>query len=124
MGAERAKPARLPRGVIVLGLLLYAGAFVSPVVGAVVPARLLAGQSRPLYLCYGLLIAILATGLLRRRRWAWFSTLAFVAINAYYLVSEALIGARNTVFALSILAVIGAYLLWPNVRAAYTKREM
>ena len=83
----------------------------------------LVGQSRGLYLCYGLLIGILATGLLRRRRWAWFSTLAFLIISAYYVLLTTPLNAGNAVVGLSVIAASAAYLLWPGVRAAYLQRE-
>ena len=116
------KRRAVPRGVIVLGLLLYVGAFVSAVVAAA-PAGALANLPRWVYLLYALVLAILATGLLRRRRWAWFAMLAFVATNAYYLLLGTAQRGQNTIVALTILAIVAAYLFWPGVRSAYLERD-
>jgi hypothetical protein len=106
-----------------LGLLFYVGAFISIMAALVIPAGKLVGQSQAIYLLYGLLMGVLATGLLRRRRWAWFSTLAFLAINAYYVRATTALHAGNTVVSLSLIAITAAYLLWPGVRAAFLQRE-
>ncbi len=116
------KRRAVPRGVIVLGLLLYVGAFVSAVVAAA-PAGALANLPRWVYLLYALVLAILATGLLRRRRWAWFAMLAFVATNTYYLLLGTAQRGQNTIVALTILAIVAAYLFWPGVRSAYLERD-
>jgi hypothetical protein len=115
-GKQRRKT---PRGVLVLGLLLYAGAFVSAAAGLVVPADLLAGVPRWVLLLGALACAILATGLVRRRRWAWFATLTFVAVNAYYLLLGTATRGQNTIVGTTILAIVAGYLLWPKVRAAF-----
>ena len=116
------KRRAVPRGVIVLGLLLYVGAFVSAVV-AVAPAGALANLPRWVYLLYALVLAILATGLLRRRRWSWFAMLAFVATNGYYLLLGTAQRGQNSIVALTILAIVAAYLFWPGVRSAYLERD-
>ncbi len=113
---------KLPRGIIVLGALLYAGAFVSFAAGAIVPGAVLAGLPRWVLLFGALACAILATGLLRRRRWAWFAALAFVVVNAYYLLLGAAERGQNTLVGGTILAVVAAYLLWPGVRSAFLAR--
>ena len=112
-----------PRGVILLSLLLYAGAFVSAVAAAVIPATTLGGLPRWVYLLYALVLTVLATGLLRRRRWAWFAALAFVAINGYYLLLGTAERGQNSIVGLTILAVVAAYLLWPGVRSVYLSRD-
>jgi hypothetical protein len=114
---------RVPRGVIVLGLLFYIGAFVSIMAGLVIPMSKLVGQSRAMYILYGVLIGILATGLLRRRRWAWFSTLAFLVVNAYYVRVITPLDTASTVVSLSLIAFTAAYLLWPGVRAAFLQHN-
>src|SRR3954449_772625 len=93
---------RVPRGVIVIGLLFYIGAFVSIMAGLVIPPSKLVGQSRGIYLLYGVLIGVLATGLFRRWRWAWFSTLAFLAVNAYYVRVMTPLDTASTVVSLSL----------------------
>ena len=113
---------KLPRGVIVLGLLLYCGSVISLMAGAVVPAELLAGLPRWVLLFEALVCAILATGLLLRRRWAWFAALAFVAVNAYYLVLGAAERGQNTLVGGTLLAIVAAYLLRPGVRSIFLQR--
>ncbi len=121
--SSRSTRQRVPRGALVLGLLFYIGAFVSIMAGLVIPPSKLVGQSRAIYLLYGVLIGILATGLLRRRRWAWFSTLAFLVINAYYVRVITPLDTWSTVVSLSLIAIAAAYLLWPGVRAAFLQRD-
>ncbi len=116
------KRRKTPRGVLLLGLLLYAGAFVSAAAGLVVPDDLLAGVPRWVLLLGALACAILATGLVRRRRWAWFATLAFVAVNAYYLLLGTATRGQNTIVGTTVLAVAAGYLLWPKVRATFLHR--
>lgn len=106
----------VPRGVIVLGLLLYVIAFMSVGVAAAIPE---VGVPRGILLLYAAATATLATGLFRRRRWAWFSTLAFVLVNGYYLLLGTAQRGQNTAIGLTVLAVVAGYLLWPGVRGAY-----
>jgi len=127
IGAEPGAPAHgrderraVPRGVIVLGLLLYTIAFISVAVALFIPA---VGLPRWILLLYGLATATLATGLFRRRRWAWFSMLAFVLVNGYYLLLGTAQRGQNTAVGLTVLAVIAAYLLWPGVRGAYLEQQ-
>ena len=120
-GSSRRRAA--PRGVIVLSLLLYTGAFISAAAAAVVPADVLRGLPRWIYLLYALVLTVLATGLLRRRRWAWFAALTFVAINGYYLLLGIAERGQNSIVGLTILTVIAAYLLWPGVRSVYLRRD-
>jgi hypothetical protein len=109
----------VPRGVIVLGLLLYAGALVSAAAGAVLSPAALAGIPRWVPLLGGLVLAILATGLFRRRRWAWYSMLAFIVVSGFYLLRGTAERGQNTIVGLTILSIIAAYLLWPKVRSVY-----
>ncbi len=112
-----------PRGVIVLALLLYVGAFVSAVTAAVVATPLLGGVPRSILLLGAFASAVLATGLLRRRRWAWFATLVFVAINGYYLLLATALRGQNSILGLTILTAVAAYLFWPSVRSVYLRRD-
>ena len=109
-------------GVILLGVLLYTGAGVVALAGLVVPAANLSGLPRGLLLLYALVLGILATGLLRRRRWAWFAMLAFVVVNGYYLLLGAAAFGQNIAFGLGLLAAIATYLLSPGARSAFLKR--
>ena len=113
----------VPRGVIVLGLLLYAGALVLAATGLVLGAAQLEGVPRWVPLLGALVLAVLATGLFRRRRWAWFSMLAFVGVSAFYLLRATAERGENTIVGLTILALIAGYLLWPDVRGVYLHGE-
>ncbi len=119
---EEATTRRLPRGVILLALLLYGGAFVSAAAGLVVPAVMLAGVPRWVLLLSGLVTGTLATGLLLGRRWAWFSTLAFIAVNAYYLALGTIQRGQNMLLGGTVMALVAGYLLWPSVRAFFLRQ--
>jgi hypothetical protein len=118
--AER--PARrVPRGVILIAVLLIAGAFFVGGLGVLVPDQALAtiGVPRSLMLVGSLITGLLAYGLLRLRRWAWAATLSFLIVNAYFLLLSALtIGAPQYV-GFGLLLLIAAYLLLPSVRAVF-----
>jgi hypothetical protein len=101
--------------------VLYTGAFVSAVAALVAPAELLGSVPRWIVLLGAFLTATLPTGLLLRQRWAWFATLAFVAVNAYYLFLGATVRGDNILIGGSVLAVVAGYLLWPDVRAAFLR---
>jgi uncharacterized membrane protein len=122
-GEEKRRRRVVPRGAIVLGLLLYAGALVSMATGLVLETADLAGVPRWVPLLGALVLAVLATGLFRRRRWAWFSMLAFVGVSAYYLLRATAERGQNTAIGLTLLAVIAGYLLWPGVRAVYLRGD-
>ncbi len=109
----------VPRGMIVLGLLLYAGALISAAAGLVLGVAELDGVPRWVPLLGAVVLAILATGLFRRRRWAWFSMLAFVGVSAFYLLRATAERGENTIIGLTILALIAGYLLGPRVRTMY-----
>ena len=109
---------KLPRGIIVLGFLLYAGACISLLAGAVAST----GLPRGVLLFGAVVCAILATGLLLRRRWAWFAALAFVAVNTYYLILAAAERGQNPVVGAIVLSGIAVYLLRPGVRSIFLQR--
>ena len=117
------KRRALPRGVILLGLLLYSAAFVLAAAGIIAPAAAFPGLPRWVYLLYALVLGVLATGLLRRRRWAWLAMLAFSVVNGYYLLLGTAERGQNSIVGLTILAIVTAYLLWPGVRAVYLRRD-
>lgn len=116
------KRIAVPRGVIVLGLLLYIGAIAAAAVAVAIPAAMLAGVPRWVFALGALALTVLATGLFRRRRWAWYATLSFVAVNAYYLLLGTAQRGQNTIVGATLLAAVAAYLLWPGVRAAFLRR--
>ena len=100
-----------------LGLLLYAGAFVSLAAAVVLGTPELHGVPRWVPLLGALVLMVLATGLFRRRRWAWFSMLTFVGVSAFYLLRATAERGQNTIIGLTILALIAGYLMWPGVRS-------
>ena len=112
----------VPRGVIVLGLMLYIGAIVAAAVAVAIPVSMLSGVPRWIFGLGALALTVLATGLFRRRRWAWYATLSFVAVNAYYLLLGTAQRGQNTIVGATILAAVAAYLLWPGVRGAFLRR--
>ena len=116
------KRVAVPRGVIVLGLMLYIGAIVAAAVAVAIPASMLSGVPRWVFGLGALVLTVLATGLFRRRRWAWYATLSFVAVNAYYLLLGTAQRGQNTIVGATLLAAIAAYLLWPGVRGAFLRR--
>lgn len=107
-----------------LGLLLYAGAFVSLAAAVVLGTPELNGVPRWIPLLGALVLVVIATGLFRRRRWAWFSMLMFLGISAFYLLRATAERGQNSIIGLTILALITGYLLWPGVRTVYLKGEL
>lgn len=115
---------RVPRGVLLIAVLLIAGAFFVGGLGALVPDRALedVGVPRSLMLVGALITALLAYGLLRMRRWAWAATLSFLVVNAYFLLLSALVVGTTQYIGFATLLLLGAYLLLPGVRAAFWRR--
>lgn len=111
----------VPRGVIVIALLLYLGA-AALVAAAALPATALGGVPRWALLMAAAAQAVLATGLFRKRRWAWFGALAFAAVNAYYLYRGVFQG-QNQIVGLTLLALMAGYLLLPRVRDVYLQSQ-
>lgn len=120
---EKRRRRAVPRGVILLGLLLYAGAFVLLATAVVLGTAQMNGVPRWVPLLGALVLVVLATGLFRRRRWAWFSMLAFVGVSAFYLLRATAERGQNSIVGLTILAVIAGYLLGPGVRMVYLKGD-
>ena len=114
---------RAPRGIIIIGMLLIVAAFFVGGVGTLFPSATLEsfGQPRSLLLVGALVTAVLAYGLLRLRRWAWFATLSFVFVNAYFLLLGARVDGSVQYPGLIVLLMVGAYMLLPGVRAVFLK---
>lgn len=112
---------RVPRGVILIGVLLIVGAFFVGGMGLLVPDLALAsiGVPRSLMLVGALITGLLAYGLLRVRRWAWAATLSFLVVNAYFLLLSALVIGTTQYFGFGLLLLAAAYLLLPSVRAVF-----
>lgn len=122
---SKVKERRTPRGVILIATLLIAGAFFAGGVGALFPARTLASfnQPRSLLLVGALVTALLAYGLLRLRRWAWFATLSFVLVNTYFLILRARIEGSVEYAGLGLLLAVGVYMLLPAVRTVFLRQN-
>lgn len=116
---------KTPRGVILIATLLITGAFFAGGVGSLFPAETLASfnQPRSLLLVGALVTALLAYGLLRLRRWAWFATLSFVFVNAYFLLLGARLDGSVEYIGLGLLLAIGVYMLLPAVRSVFLRQE-
>ena len=112
---------KTPRGVILIATLLIIGAFFAGGVGSLFPSETLAefNQPRSLLLIGELVTALLAYGLLRLRRWAWFATLSFVFVNAYFLVLGARLDGGGEYIGLGVLLAVGGYMLLPAVRTVF-----
>lgn len=122
---SKQKERRTPRGVIVIATLLIVGAFLAGGVGSLFPAQTLASfnQPRSLLLVGALVTALLAYGLLRLRRWAWFATLSFVFVNAYFLVLGAQLDGSVEYLGLGLLLAVGGYMCLPAVRSVFLKQN-
>lgn len=116
---KKSREERLPRGVIIIALLLWIGAFFTAGI-ALVPTATLAqfGLPRSLLLVGGLALAVLGYGLIRLRRWAWIAAILFVFVNGYSLLLYALDGTSEFAGLLVLIAVI-VYLLQPRIRTRF-----
>lgn len=123
--SEQSTPrrAKRPRGIIMLVLLFYTAA-------ALVVISILATGEKAMPSDIGALITIyllvLAWGLWKLFRWAWFATLIMFVLSAVYILSGAeLLGAALTdltiLVPLGFIAVSFVYLISPGVRGVYLK---
>ncbi len=108
----------VPRGVILIGVLLYLGATVL-IATTALPNSYLLGIPRLIIALGAVASGVLATGLFRKRRWAWFGALAFALVNAYYLYLRLFHNGQNEIIGLTLLALMIGYLLLPHVRKVY-----
>jgi membrane associated rhomboid family serine protease len=111
---------RLPRGVLLMAVLLWIGAFFSASMMLVPEATLEEfNLPRSLFFVGALATGLLGYGLIRLRRWAWISTLMFVFINGYFIILNALVDASVQIVGLVILIVAAVYLFRPHVRERF-----
>ena len=111
---------KLPRGVIVLALLLWVGAFISAGVTLVPTATLEQfNLPRSMLLVYALALAVLGYGLIRLRRWAWIATILFVFVNINFLLLIAFDQGTPQYVGLALLVAAVVYLLRPTIRARF-----
>jgi hypothetical protein len=110
---------KLPRGVIIIAVLLWLGAFFTAGV-MLVPTATLEQENLPrsLLLVGALALAVLGYGLIRLRRWAWIATILVAFVNGYFLLLNALEGSSQFAGLLVLIAMV-AYLIQPRVRARF-----
>lgn len=116
---KKSPEERLPRGVILIAVLLWVSAFFTAGI-TLVPAATLQefNLSRSLLLVSGLALAVLGYGLIRLRRWAWIATILIAFVNGYTLFLIALDGTVQLPGLLVLVAMV-VYLLQPKVRARF-----
>ena len=114
------KKNKLPRGVIVLALLLWVGAFISAGVTLVPTATLEQfNLPRSMLLVYALALGVLGYGLIQLRRWAWIATILFVFVNINFLLVIAFDQGTPQYVGLGLLVAAAVYLLRPTIRARF-----
>ncbi len=113
--------AKRPRGVILLVVLFYIAA------GLVVVSALATGEERlpsDISALVTIYLLVLAWGLWKLFRWAWFATLIMFALSTFSILSDATLigeslGAITVLIPLGSIALALAYLLSPKVRRVY-----
>ena len=110
---------KLPRGVIIIAVLLWLCAFFTAGV-MLVPTATLEQENLPrsLLLVGALALAVLGYGLIRLRRWAWIATILVAFVNGYFLLLNALEGSSQFAGLLVLIAMV-AYLIQPRVRTRF-----
>ncbi len=110
---------RLPRGIILIAVLLWTGAFFTAGM-MLVPTTTLDQFNLPRSLLFvgALALSILGYGLVRLRRWAWIAAILFIFVNGYSLLLYALEGTVQFV-GLGLLIVIAVYLFRPAIRSRF-----
>lgn len=116
MSAEERQRARRPRGIVVLVGLFYLAAGLVLVSAVATGEELLPTDIATLVVLY---LLVLAWGLWRLYRWAWFSTLIMFGLSVPYLLSNAELLNQPIIWPMIFIAISAAYLLWPNVRRVY-----
>lgn len=112
---ERQRPRR-PRGVIILSLMLTSFGLVLALAGMVAPSPAIPAMA---YAGGTLYFFILAWGLMKLRRWAWFATLIAMAIAGTELALTPVMTGRTALAPMAFLALGALYLLLPNVRTVF-----
>jgi hypothetical protein len=115
--------AKRPKGVIVLVVLFYIAA------GLVVISALSTGEERlpsDISSVVVLYLLILAWGLWKLLRWAWFATLIMFGLSTFYVLSNATLFGESlfdgaVLMPLGFIALALVYLISPAVRRVYLK---
>ncbi len=113
--------AKRPKGVILLVILFYIAA------GLVVVSALATGEERlpsDISALVTIYLLVLAWGLWKLFRWAWFATLIMFGLSTFYILSDAtLLGESladvTMLIPLGSIALALVYLLSPAVRRVY-----
>lgn len=111
----------LPRGIYALAMLLFLAGGALLLAALILP--LLGGMQVPwyIYLLYGGYFIVVGYGLWGGKRWAYIAALLMCGVLIFYQFQAALVLGRNALFQVLLLAGVAAYLLMPNVRAAFLR---
>ncbi len=115
--------AKRPRGIIMLVLLLYTAAALVVISILATSEQAIPGDIGALVTLY---LLILAWGLWKMFRWAWFATLIMFILSTFYIFSGATLISQSLtsitiLVPLGFIAVFFVYLLSPKVRSVYLK---
>jgi hypothetical protein len=110
---------KVPRGVIIIAVLLWVGALI-PAGITLAPTATLEQFNLPrsMLLVGALALAVLGYGLIRLRRWAWIATILIAFVNGYFLLLNALQGSSQFAGLLVLVAMV-VYLVQPRVRTRF-----
>lgn len=113
---------KLPRGIILIAILLWTGAFFTAGM-MLVPTATLDQFNLPRSLLFvgALALSVLGYGLVRLRRWAWISTILFIFVNGYSLLLYALEGTYQFI-GLGLLIAVAVYLFRPGIRDRFLRQ--
>lgn len=121
---ERAIPVikkkPLPRGILLIGLILLSAGVILTVT-SISPNLRDPNIPSTMYLFAAFYFFLLGWGLLRLYRWAWYATIIAMAMSAYFISQYAPLS--NPGISLGFLGAIGVYLLLPTVRNQFLKKK-
>jgi uncharacterized membrane protein (DUF2068 family) len=119
---------KLPRGVYILSILLFVaggGLLLAALALPILGANIIGDSTVPwyVYVLYALYFLAIGWGLWGGRRWAYIATLLMCVVLAFYQFQVAIVLQRNSLFQFLILAAIFVYLIQPQVRASFLRRD-
>lgn len=115
--------AKRPRGIIMLVLLFYTAAALVVISVLATSEKAIPGDIGALVTIY---LLVLAWGLWKMFRWAWFATLIMFVLSTFYIFSGATLFNQSLtditiIIPLAFIALFFVYLLSPKVRSVYLK---
>lgn len=115
--------AKRPRGIIMLVLLFYTAAALVVISVLATNEQAIRGDIGTLITMY---LLVLAWGLWKMFRWAWFATLIMFILSTFYIFSNATLFNQSLtditiIVPLAFIALFFVYLLSPKVRSVYLK---